>query len=133
YYAQAKIRGEESVRASGLRFAILRPTMILGQGSPVLSGLEKLACLPVIPVFGSGRTLVQPVYVDDVVEFILTVLDNDMFSNETFEIGGPTTLPVEELLQRVRQTRKGARGRVLHVPLGLMLAPLRAAEVLGLG
>lgn len=133
YYAQAKIRAEEAVRRSDLQFAILRPTMILGRGSSILAALEKLAVMPVIPVFGHGRTRVQPVFVDDVVQFILTVLDDDLFANQTFDIGGPDVLTMEELLQGIRQARTGRPGRVVHVPLGLLLRPLQAAEALGLG
>jgi hypothetical protein len=39
--------------------------MIFGPGSPVEDGLRRLACLPVLPVFGDGRTQVQPVFVED--------------------------------------------------------------------
>ena len=131
-YAQAKTRAEESVRASGLRFTILRPTVMLGQGSPAMSALERLAVLPIIPVFGNGRALVQPIFVDDVVAFVLTVIEQDRFHGETLELGGPAVLSIEELLQRIRQSRTGSRGRLVHIPLGLVLPPLKAAESMGL-
>jgi len=133
HYAQAKIRAERAVEQSGLAYAILRPTMILGAGSPILVALEKLALLPVVPVFGTGRTRVQPVHVDDVVRAILAVLDDDGFTNTAIDVGGPTVLTIEALLQRIRTARRGRAGRVLHVPLGLVLPPLRLAETVGLG
>jgi NADH dehydrogenase len=137
YYAQAKLQAEEAVRSSGLRFAIIRPTIILGRGSPILSALEKLATLPFIPVFGNGRALVQPIYVDDLAGYILEVVEQDRFRNETLDLGGPSTLTIEELLQQIRCVRKGSDGRSkglsVHIPLGLLLPPLRAAESLGLG
>ncbi len=136
YYAQAKLRAEEAVRNSGLSFTIIRPTIILGQGSPILSALEKFATLPIIPVLGSGRALVQPIYVDDLAAYILEILEQGRFRNETLELGGPAPLTIEELLQKIRQARKGdgsPKGRSFHIPLGLLLPPLRAAESLGLG
>jgi NADH dehydrogenase len=136
YYALAKLRAEEAVRNSGLRFTIIRPTMILGPGSPILSALEKLATLPVIPIFGNGRALVQPIYVDDLVEYIIEVLVHDRFRNETLELGGPATLSMEELLQTIRQARKpdnGSKGPSFHIPLGLLLPLLGTAESAGLG
>jgi nucleoside-diphosphate-sugar epimerase len=132
-YAQAKARAEDAVRRSGLRYAILRPTMILGQGSPILVSFEKLAMLPVMPMFGGGETLVQPVHVDDVVEYIAAVIEQDLFSGETFEVGGRDRLTIAELLQRIRQTRVGRRGRAVTIPIGLVRAPLLAAESIGLG
>jgi NADH dehydrogenase len=133
YYAQAKVRAEEAVRASDVRFTIIRPTIILGQGSPILNALERLANFPVIPVFGNGKAMVQPIFVDDLVEFIMTILDEDRFRGETLEFGGPAVLTIEELLQKIRCARKGSRGRSVHIPLGLLMAPLKAAEAIGLG
>jgi NADH dehydrogenase len=132
-YAQAKIRAETLVRQSGLRFAILRPTVILGRGSPIFAALAKLAMAPVIPIFGSGKTLVQPVDADDVARCIVRVLDDDLLSNDTFDIGGAEPLTIQELIVQIRRIAGGRDGRVLHVPLPLVLPPLRIAERLGLG
>jgi nucleoside-diphosphate-sugar epimerase len=136
YYAQAKLRAEDAVRNSGLDFTIIRPTIILGRGSSVLSALQKLATLPVIPIFGNGRVLVQPIYVDDVAEYILQVLEQERFRNETLELGGPAVLTMEELLQRIRRARRGgdeSRGASLHIPLGFLMRSLQAAESAGFG
>ena len=114
------------------RFTIVRPTIVLGHGSATLAGLETLARLPVVPVFGNGRALVQPIFVDDVVDFIATVVEQDRFCNETLELGGPSVLTIEELLGAIRRARTGTAARVVHIPLGLVLPPLKAAESIGL-
>jgi nucleoside-diphosphate-sugar epimerase len=132
-YARSKALAEDAVRASNLRYTILRPTIVIGAGSSTLAGLERLARLPVIPVFGDGRARVQPIFVDDLVEILAAVIEEDRFLNETLDVGGPTVLTIEELLHAVRQSRRGSRGRVVHIPLGLVLAPLKAAETIGLG
>ena len=133
HYAQAKVRAEESVQKSGLRFAILRPTIILGPGAPILGALEKLATLPVMTLPGSGRARVQPIHVDDVARAIVAVVDRGRFDNAVFEIGGPEILTIEELVRRLRLARTGRAGRVIHVPLWLIGPPLRVAEAAGLG
>lgn len=132
-YAIAKERAERAVMASGLRFAILRPTIILGAGAPVLASLATLARLPVMLVPGHGRVLVQPIAVQDVVHAITAILRRDMFRGETFEVGGPERLSIENLLQRLRIARTKRRGPVVHLPLPLIQGPLRLAERLGLG
>ena len=132
-YAAAKERAERAVEASGLRFAILRPTMIFGDGAPVLASLTALALLPAVVVPGTGRVVVQPVSVDDVVTAIVMIVERDWFHSETFELGGPERLTIEELLQRLRIERRGKRGGVLHLPLPMIQGPLSAAERLGLG
>lgn len=131
-YAEAKERAERAVAQSGLRYCILRPTMIFGEGAPVFASLAKLALLPVVVVPGSGKARVQPVSVDDVARSILAVLQTDRFQSETLEVGGPEILSMEALLQRIRKSVKGTAGPAIRVPLPLIQFPLLVAERLGL-
>jgi len=133
HYAQAKSAAEATVRASGLPFLIVRPTMILGAGAPLLASLEKLALLPVAVLPGNGRALVQPVHVDDVVAALVRAVEADAFSNETIAIGGADRVSMEQLVRELRAARKGADGPLLHFPLPLLQIPLRLAEAIGLG
>ena len=107
--------------------------MIFGEGAPVLASLTTLALLPAAVVPGTGRVLVQPISVDDVAAAIITILERDWFEGETFELGGPERLTMEELLQRLRVARRGRPGPVVRLPLPMIQAPLRVAESLGLG
>ena len=129
YYAQSKVQAEEIVRSSGLRYAIVRPTMIFGLGSPVLAGLAKLAALPVIPVFGNGATQVQPVAVEDLADFILGIVDNDLFRGETFELGGRDVVSIEELLRKIHLLLRHANAKSLHLPMALLLPALTLLEI----
>lgn len=130
YYAQSKLQAEEIVRSSGLRFCIARPTMIFGPGSPVLAGLARLAALPVVPVFGNGRTPVQPIAAKDLAELLVRIVDNDLFRGETFDLGGPDVITIEELLRKIRVQLRSAGGKTLHLPLGMLLPALTLLEIL---
>jgi len=133
HYAEAKRRAEDAVSRSGLQYVILRPTIILGPDAPVLGALRKLALLPFILLPGSGQIRVQPIEVADVVDRIIETVRTDGFTNDAVSIGGPDTMTMEELLQKIRREHTGRNGPVLHVPLGLVSAPLRLAEAIGLG
>jgi NADH dehydrogenase len=124
YYAQSKLRAEEVVRSSGLEYTIVRPTMVLGKGSPVRAGLAKLANLPVIPVFGNGRALVQPVSVDDLAGCLGAILEDPAFAGRTVEIGGPDVLSIEELMMKIR----GGSAPVMHLPAGLIAGCVGVVE-----
>ncbi|MGH9795350.1 MAG: NAD-dependent epimerase/dehydratase family protein [Candidatus Acidiferrales bacterium] len=128
YYAQSKQQAEEAVRASGMRWTIVRPTILAGRGSPVLAGMAKLADLPVMPVFGDGRTPIQPVDVDDVAGFLAALIENDAFEGETIEFGGPDVIAMEEFMRKLARMRKGREPRVMRVPLGLMIPMLSLLE-----
>lgn len=131
-YALAKEEAESIVKASGLRYAIVRPTIVLGDGAPILGSLETLALLPVVVLPGSGRARVQPIAVRDVARHLVAMVRADRFANTSGALGGPEVLTIEELLQRIREARTGRRGRVLHIPLALVQGPLRLAEAIGL-
>ena len=131
-YAIAKRAAEESVRTSGLPFLIVRPTMILGPGAPLLAALEKLALLPLTVVPGSGRVRVQPVHVDDVVRCLVVATQDRLFTGETVAIGGPEVVTFRDLLGEIRRSRRGASGGAVHVPLVVLQTPLRVAEAAGL-
>ena len=131
FYAQAKQAAEEAVRGSGLPFAIIRPTIIAAPGSPVLAGLERLACVPIMPVPGTGAAKVQPVWVDDLVDFIVDLMGED-WQGETFDFGGPSVSTIEELMREIRLIRKGGTGRAAHLPMRPLLLMLAAAEALRL-
>lgn len=128
FYAQSKQQAEEAVRTSGLRFTIVRPTILVGRGAPVLAGMTKLADLPVVPVFGDGRTPIQPVDVSDLTGFLLALVESDAFAGETIEFGGPDVLSMEEFLQKLCRLRKGRDARVMHIPLGPVKAMLSLLE-----
>jgi nucleoside-diphosphate-sugar epimerase len=132
HYAEAKKKAEEIVRTSGLRYLIVRPTMILGSGAPILASLQKLAALPVAILPGDGRTRVQPVHVDDVAVSLAAALDGASFAGNVVALGGPETVSFEVLLRRIRSVRRGSSGPLVRVPLFLLQLPLRIAEAAGL-
>jgi NADH dehydrogenase len=133
HYAEAKEAAEQLVRSSGLRYAIVRPTIVAGPGSPVVDGLARLAGLPLLPIFGDGRPRVQPIHVDDLALFLGDVLAGDRFAGETLEFGGPEILGIEELLRRLCRARFGRDPRVAHIPFALVAAPLRLLEAVAPG
>lgn len=117
WYAHSKTEAEALVRASGIPHTIVRPTIIVGPDSPVVVGLAKLACAPVMPVFGAGEVEVQPVNVHDLARCLLALIDQQRFGGETLEVGGPEVVSVRELLARVRRAAGCGAPRVLRIPL----------------
>jgi nucleoside-diphosphate-sugar epimerase len=128
HYAESKQQAEALVRNSVFNWTIIRPTMIFGAGSPVQAGFERLAMLPIVPVFGDGRVLVQPILVDDAADLILDILDSNAFDGRTVEAGGPERLTIEDLLQRMRRAAGLRNYRAVHLPLKPLSLCLAAME-----
>ncbi len=122
-YAASKAAAEVAVRESGLDWTIIRPTIVLGPGSPIGTAFAKLAGGPAVMMFGNGRARVQPIDVGDLADLLVAVLDSAAVSHQTIDAGGPQAISFEELLTGVRQRLRGTRTPVLHLPL----TPLRYA------
>jgi NADH dehydrogenase len=127
-YALSKELAEALVKKCSLNYTIVRPTIIIGKNSPVLSGLEKLASLPLMPVFGSGKTKIQPIFSADLVRGILAIVQGDFFNGETLELGGPESISIEAFIRKIRECKSKKTARALHIPLGALIPLLGTAE-----
>ena len=131
YYAQSKELGEQVVRNSGLNYIIVRPTIVIGPGARIWRTLSGLARKPILLMPGDGRTRIQPIYVEDLVQCLLTILYQNLFVNETVELGGPEGISFERLLRRIHYFYYGKEPSVIHLPLRPITALLSLIEMRG--
>lgn len=121
-YASSKEAAEKIVADSGISFAVLRPTIVLGEGSPILATFLKVARLPITPLpTGAFPVQVQPVAVSDVARAIWTIVQAKRFVGEPFELGGPDALGMEDFIRLLRRHISEQPAAILKVPL----APIR--------
>lgn len=128
-YARSKSAAEELVRAAPLDWTILRPTVVLGPGSPIFDSLAGLAKLPITPLFGAGRVQLQPVLADDVASAIVDAIGPDTVG-QTIDVGGPDRLDFDTFMQKLRVARGGQKGPLFHLPVVPTMAVLGAVESL---
>ncbi|MGH2570396.1 MAG: NAD-dependent epimerase/dehydratase family protein, partial [bacterium] len=131
-YALTKAEAEAHVRASGLDFAIVRPTVVLGPGSPLAGKFRALATAPVMIVLGSGRTRMSPVHVGDVAECLEWLARCERLGGRTFGLGGRDVVTVEEFLRRMRAALGKGQGPVVHVPIRPIVAGLAQLQKVAL-
>ncbi|MGB9521254.1 MAG: SDR family oxidoreductase [Anaerolineales bacterium] len=115
--SKAKALGEEALRASGVDYTIFRSGIIFGEGDHFTSGIAYLlAAIPFVFIMpGDGRTMLQPLWVEDLATVLTWSLDDPSTINQTFEIGGPELLPFEEIVQLVMETIR-LKKRIIHIP-----------------
>ncbi len=116
----AKWKAEEAIRASGLEWTIVRSCWAYGPGDKALSRLLGYSdLLPFVPVFGSGRQRLTPVFVDDIGGlFAKLVAAPHKGRNTVFRLGGPDEVTLSEFLQLALQSM-GRRRPVLGIPVRL--------------
>src|SRR5260370_19064687 len=97
-YVQSKVEAEEAVVAAFESATILRPSVVFGPDDVLFNRLAKIAALaPFMPVVGSGRAKVQPVFVGDVAAAAVAVLARPDTAKSVFELGGPRVYTYREL------------------------------------
>lgn len=120
-YQRTKGQAEEIVRASGLDWTIFRPSIIFGDGDAFVNMFAGMArSLPVMPVIGSGKSRMQPVWVEDVAAAFAHAIGDDRTIGQTYDLGGPAPMTVLEILDVVMRTTGKRRPRV-HIPAPLMM------------
>ncbi|PKU23429.1 complex I NDUFA9 subunit family protein [Telmatospirillum siberiense] len=141
-YARSKAAGEAAVRAAFPDAVILRPSVVFGPEDDFINRFASLSSFsPVLPVFvtdghlfpsgqtgdcplfGTGGTKLQPVYVGDVAGAALAAASSPDHAGKTFELGGPQVVSLKQLLELILATI--GRRRLL-IPLPLSVARLQA-------
>ncbi len=111
------LAGEAAFLASGRPGAMLHPTMIYGaQGEDNVQRLAALLRrLPLVPLPGGGRALVQPIHQDDVTAAIRAALAIPWTGPEAIVVAGPEPLPYADFVRAV--ARAGGLPPPRFVPL----------------
>lgn len=123
-YAQSKMRGEKAVLENFPEAVILRPSVVFGPDDDFFNMFAELArFVPVLPLIGGGKTRFQPVYVGNVADAVLSVLQDTHIgkngpAGKTYQLGGPEVLSFREIYERLfRYT--GRRRCMVHLSYGL--------------
>lgn len=113
---KAKGIAEEFIRRSGLDYTIIRSALVFGPNDHFTTGLARLLhALPfILLVPGDGATLLQPLWVEDLVTCLVWALEDDQTRNQTYSLGGPEFLPFIQILTMIMEATQ-ARRKIFHV------------------
>jgi uncharacterized protein YbjT (DUF2867 family) len=128
-YIRKRGEGELAVRAAFADALFVRPAVMFGADDAFLATILKfLRQLPIYPMFGRGRTRLQPAYVEDVAEAVARVMRRAETHSKIFEFGGPRVYSYEEFLRAVAH-QAGLAPRLIPFPLGVWYALAWASEM----
>ena len=102
---KAKGIAEHAVRASGLPYTVFRSALAYGEGDHFTNNLAVL--LKRSPYFlmlpDGGKSLLQPIWVEDLATVMTWALDMDETLNQTIEVGGPEYLSFRQVTDLISQ------------------------------
>jgi nucleoside-diphosphate-sugar epimerase len=118
-YYRGKAAAEEVIRSSGLSYAIVRPTLLFGEGDVLINNIAwLLRRLPIFGIPGNGNYRLQPIHVRDHASLLVTAGRDS--ANLVLDSAGPETFTFNDLVRRIRGA-VGAHSLVLRMPPGLAL------------
>ena len=102
---------EEHIRKSGVPYTIIRSSVVFGPEDRFTNSLSQL--LRTVPGFfpipSDGRTLIQPLWVEDLVTCLLWGLQNPDMVNQTYEIGGGEYFTLRQVLEKLMDVTNSRR------------------------
>lgn len=100
---KAKAIAEAHIRHSSIPHTILRAAVVFGPGDGLTTGLALLAhAVPFVFLLpGSGDTLIQPLWVEDLATCLVWALENERTLGQTIEVGGPEYLTFRQVVETV--------------------------------
>lgn len=126
-YFSGKAEVEQALRDSGLSYAIVRPTVVFGDGGILIHNIAwLLRKFPVFALPGDGAYRLQPVFVEDLADLIVSASQRSR--NMTLDSAGPETFTFAELVRLIART-VGSRARIVRTP---PMAALALAKIAGL-
>jgi len=129
-YIRSRGEGEAAVQAAFPGAVIIRPAVMFASDDSFLTTiLRLLRVLPAYPIFGDGRTRLQPAYVDDVAAAIAQILRQSKKPYPIYELAGPRVYSYEELLRTIARAA-GLRPVLMRMPFALWDALAGAAAIL---
>lgn len=117
-YGKIKREVENVIKESGLNYTILRPTMIYGKGSTSFNFIfYNMGKIPLFtPIIGSGKYIIMPVHVGDVVRSIEKCIVLKKTDRKAYDLPGGEKIYFVQLINLLKRSRNVKKMNV-HLPI----------------
>ena len=130
-YQESKLKAEEACRRAmdegEMEVVILRPCSIYGPGDLRMLKLFRMLARRRFLMVDAGHPNFHPVYIDDLVEAFIAAATMAEAAGETFIVGGPRYLPLEEYVALAAAAVDAPPPR-WRVPFGAMNVAAKGCE-----
>jgi NADH dehydrogenase len=115
---KAKGLAEDAIKKSGLTYTIIRLTDVYGKGDHFIHDLHQaIQFAPIVfPFPSSGKTALQPIWINDLVACLMLIMDEEPYDNRIIEFGGGEYYSIQKIVEMVMDNMK-------HRKLLLPVAP----------
>jgi len=101
-YFKGKGELEEHLQKLGVPYSIVRPAVIFGEEDILINNIAwMIRHMPIMGVFGRGEYKIQPIYIHDFAEILITEAENK--ENNIVNAIGAETFEYKELIKTIAQ------------------------------
>jgi uncharacterized protein YbjT (DUF2867 family) len=116
---RAKGLAERALTASGLDYAIVRPSWAYGPEDRALNRFAQIARFsPVVPRLGTKTQQIQPVWVGDVARTVTRVFEREAW-NGVYEIGSREVMTMDQVVRTLLDVM-GKKRLIVPIPIALL-------------
>ncbi len=121
-YHRTKWQAEEYLRHSGLNYVILRPSLVVGRTTGYKdSKLVRRLCniigsRKLVPLVAGGNNLIQPLFIDDLVQAIDLTVSLPIWDRQILEVGGPQAITMQDFVKQL-MTQLNVHRQIINLPL----------------
>jgi nucleoside-diphosphate-sugar epimerase len=120
YYQKTKYEAEPIVTeycAKGMDTVIIRPSAIYGPGDPErFQMIFRRVSKGVFPMFGSGKTLYHPLYIDNLTDAFMLAMEPGRGRGQAYLIADEEYVSIETLVRKTAQAL-GVEVKIPHYPV----------------
>ena len=124
YYQQTKYAAEPVVHEfakRGMKTVIIRPAAIYGPGDPErFYMIFRRVNNGMFPMFGSGKTLYHPLYIDNLVDAHMLAMEPGKGDGRTYLIADEEYVSIEDLVRRIGKAL-GVNVKIPHYPISPLI------------
>lgn len=114
-YHQSKRSADDVLRSLSLQWFVLQPSLIYGEGGASTLLFQCLTRFPMWVLPDSGKQMIQPIHISDVVATVKRCLQTETQGKITLPLVGNNALSFVDWLQAIRQTSGRKPASVLSI------------------
>jgi uncharacterized protein YbjT (DUF2867 family) len=128
-FLRSKGVAQDSIKTSGLRWTILRPSVIFGPEDQFVNVLGRLIRLTpkIFPLPNGGAARFQPIAADDVARVVRITLEKKETLGQVYELGGAVPLTLREMTERILAAM-GTTRILISVPVKVLRPVVALAQ-----
>jgi uncharacterized protein YbjT (DUF2867 family) len=128
-FLRSKGVAQDTIKTSGLRWTIFRPSVIFGPEDQFVNVLGRLIRLTpkIFPLPNGGSARFQPIAADDVARVVRLSLEKKETLGQVYELGGAVPLTLREMTERIL-TAMGTTRKLVSVPVKVLRPVVALAQ-----